>query len=165
MESHAQNMLLIHKQGLPVQVALKDFHDGVRFSVGLLDKPELLPNLIESPKEHARVNPNSFLQTDCKDELRDFTQDALCFVNLAELGWFLERYFELDGIAFWSLVKSRIENYQSIHAHLSERFEVFDFFASKIDVEQLASRRFLPEQRLRVMSVANPLARTGSKND
>lgn len=165
MESHAQNMLLIHKQGLPVQVALKDFHDGVRFSVGLLDKPELLPNLIESPKEHARVNPNSFLQTDCKDELRDFTQDALCFVNLAELGWFLERYFELDGIAFWSLVKSRIENYQSIHTHLSERFEVFDLFASKIDVEQLASRRFLPEQRLRVMSVANPLARTGGKND
>ncbi|WP_105168046.1 IucA/IucC family protein [Pseudoalteromonas sp. T1lg23B] len=158
MESHAQNMLLVHKQGLPVQAALKDFHDGVRFSVALLDKPELLPGLIESPAEHARVNPNSFLQTDCKDELRDFTQDALCFVNLAELGWFIEQHFAFSGEAFWDLVRSRIERYQSAHSQLSERFEMFDFFAPSIDVEQLACRRFMPEQRLRVMSVSNPLA-------
>ncbi|MDI1800290.1 IucA/IucC family C-terminal-domain containing protein, partial [Staphylococcus aureus] len=30
-ESHAQNMMLIHENGWPTRIALKDFHDGVRF--------------------------------------------------------------------------------------------------------------------------------------
>ena len=159
MESHAQNMLLIHEQGLPVQVALKDFHDGVRFNPAWLDDPALLPKLTDSPAAHARVNPNSFLQTDDANELRDFTQDALCFVNLAELGWFMQKHFDLKGVRFWQLVRTQIDAYQAQHTHLLARFKLFDFFAPHIDVEQLASRRFLPEQRLRVMPVANPLAK------
>src|SRR5262249_33642058 len=83
LESHAQNMILLHEDGLPARVALKDFHDGVRFSKALLSGPA--PALTAPPVEHARVNPNSFLETDDADELRDFTFDALFFVNLAEL--------------------------------------------------------------------------------
>ncbi|MFC3032650.1 IucA/IucC family protein [Pseudoalteromonas fenneropenaei] len=157
MESHAQNMVLILDQELPVQVALKDFHDGVRYNPAWLANAALLPQLTDAPAAHAAVNPNSFLVTTDADELRDFTQDALCFVNLGELGWFIEQHFGLSGTQFWQLVAKRVLHYQQAHPHLTPRFKLFDFFAPQIAVEQLASRRFLPEQRLRVMAVDNPL--------
>lgn len=157
LESHAQNMLLIHEAGLPIKVALKDFHDGVRYSRNLLTNPEALPQLTDAPPAHARINPNSFLETNNADELRDFTQDALCFVNLAELAWFLSHHYGLAEPRFWSLARQVIQHYQAAHSDLSGRFALFDFLAPGIDVEQLASRRFLPEVRLRTMTVANPL--------
>jgi siderophore synthetase component len=157
MESHAQNMVLVLENDLPVQVALKDFHDGVRYNPAWLANPDLLPQLTDAPAAHAAVNPNSFLVTTEADELRDFTQDALCFVNLGELGWFIEQHFGLSGEAFWQSVAKRVMHYQTKHPELKARFALFDFFAPQIAVEQLASRRFLPEQRLRVMAVDNPL--------
>lgn len=158
LESHAQNMLLVHDDGLPVKVALKDFHDGVRYSRALLAKAEALPVLTDAPQAHARVNPNSFLETDNADELRDFTQDALCFVNLAELAWFLSEHYGLAERDFWALARRIVQRYQAERPSLAERFRLFDFFAAGIDVEQLACRRFLPEIRLRTMTVANPLS-------
>lgn len=157
MESHAQNMILILEDNLPARVALKDFHDGVRYNPNWLAKPDLLPQLTDAPAAHAAVNPNSFLVTTDANELRDFTQDALCFVNLGELGWFVEQHFGLAGKQFWQLVAKRVMYYQQTHPELTARFRLFDFFAPQIAVEQLASRRFMSEQRLRVMAVENPL--------
>ncbi|MCH2001363.1 IucA/IucC family protein [Acinetobacter seifertii] len=158
LESHAQNMVLIHKNGLPVKAALKDFHDGIRFSRHLLREPELLPNLQDAPKEHAKINPNSFLETHSPNELRDFTQDALWFVNLAELAIFLNEHYDFDEIKFWTMLRTIINQHKEAHPEFSERYELFNFTDDTIDIEQLASRRFLPEIRLRVQTTPNPLS-------
>ncbi|MEP3297315.1 MAG: IucA/IucC family protein [Pseudoruegeria sp.] len=157
LESHAQNMVLIHRNGLPVKVALKDFHDGVRYSRKWLREPDLLPDLQDSPPAHQAINPNSYLETNDADELRDFMFDALGFVNLAELGWFMQTHFDLEEAQFWRIVTGCIQTYQTAHPLLAKRFELFNIFEDNIQVEQLASRRFLPEIRLRVMPVTNPL--------
>ena len=158
LEAHAQNMVLIHEDGLPVKVALKDFHDGIRYARKWLKQPDLLPELTEAPEAHKRINPNSFLETDSADELRDFTFDALGFVNLAELAWFLHVHFDFEEAEFWNIAANCIREYQICHPELAERFALFDVFDDHVQVEQLASRRFLPEKRLRVMSAVNPLA-------
>ncbi|MGK3629065.1 IucA/IucC family C-terminal-domain containing protein, partial [Acinetobacter sp. A11] len=152
LESHAQNMVLIHKNGLPVKAALKDFHDGIRFSRHLLREPNLLPNLQDAPKEHAKINPNSFLETHSPNELRDFTQDALWFVNLAELAIFLNEHYDFDEIKFWTMLRTIINQHKEAHPEFAERYELFNFTDDTIDIEQLASRRFLPEIRLRVQT-------------
>ena len=158
LESHAQNMVLIHKDGLPVKAALKDFHDGIRFSRHLLRNPELLPELQDAPKEHAKINPNSFLETHAANELRDFTQDALWFVNLAELAIFLNTHYDFDEIKFWTMLRSIINQHKEKHPEFAQRYELFNFTDDTIDIEQLASRRFLPEIRLRVQTTPNPLS-------
>ncbi|SMR71961.1 Siderophore synthetase component [Aliiroseovarius halocynthiae] len=157
LEAHAQNMVLIHRDGLPVRVALKDFHDGVRYSRKWLRAPDAMPELQDSPPAHQAINPNSYLETDDADELRDFMFDALGFVNLAELGWFIQSHFDLEEARFWQIIADCIQTYQAEHPQLAERFELFNVFDDTLQVEQLASRRFLPEIRLRVMPVANPL--------
>ncbi|WP_055325961.1 IucA/IucC family protein [Ralstonia solanacearum] len=156
LESHAQNMVLLHVDGLPERVALKDFHDGVRYSRRWL---RVAPPALEAPPaEHARVNPNSFIETDDADELRDFTGDALFFVNLAEIAWFFDGHFGLDEPVFWEIVAGAIRDYQARCPDLAESFARFDCFAPTMQIELLASRRFLPEIRLRTRAAANPLA-------
>lgn len=156
LESHAQNMVLLHVGGLPERVALKDFHDGVRYSRRWL---RVAPPALEAPPaEHARVNPNSFIETDDADELRDFTGDALFFVNLAEIAWFFACHFGLDETTFWEIAAGAIRDYQARCPDLAESFARFDCFAPTIQIELLASRRFLPEIRLRTRAADNPLA-------
>jgi siderophore synthetase component len=149
-------MLLIHVDGLPERVALKDFHDGVRFSRQWLSTEP--PALTAPPPEHALVNPNSFIETDDADELRDFTCDALFFVNLAEFGAMLADHGYLEEPEFWRIVAAVIRDYQADHPDLAERFARFDCFAPTMAIELLASRRFLPEVRLRTRDAPNPLA-------
>lgn len=156
LESHAQNMVLLLVDGLPERVALKDFHDGVRYSRRWLSTPP--PALDAPPAEHASVNPNSFIETDDADELRDFTCDALLFVNLAEIAWAFARHLGFDEAAFWAIAADTIREHQARHPELAERFALFDCFAPTLQIELLASRRFLPEIRLRTRAAPNPLA-------
>ncbi len=156
LESHAQNMVLILADGLPERVALKDFHDGVRFSRQWLSGPP--PALTAPPAEHAAVNPNSFIETDDAEELRDFCCDALLFVNLAEIAWAFSRHLGFDEAGFWALAAAVIHDHQAMHPALESRFALFDCFAPTLQIEELASRRFLPEIRLRTRAAPNPLA-------
>jgi 2-[(L-alanin-3-ylcarbamoyl)methyl]-3-(2-aminoethylcarbamoyl)-2-hydroxypropanoate synthase len=157
MESHAQNMILIHKNGMPTRLALKDFHDGIRFSREGLTDPALCPLLRPTPDIHARVNRNSFIETDDLSLVRDFVHDAFFFINLSEICLFLEEYYGLSEASFWKMVAEVILQYQQRFSHLAERFQLFPLFAETIQVEQLTKRRMFPETELRIQKVKNPL--------
>lgn len=159
LESHAQNMVLIHKEGVPCRVALKDFHDGVRFSKEHLFAPEKCPDLLDTPEYHARVNRNSFIEADDPQLVRDFVHDALFFINLGELALFMADHFRYEEREFWSLVRQAIEGYQRRFPELRHRYQLFDLFAPSIEVEQLTKRRLFPDTELRTHRVGNPLNR------
>lgn len=159
LESHAQNMVLIHKEGVPCRVALKDFHDGVRFSKEHLFAPEKCPDLLATPEYHARVNRNSFIEADDPQLVRDFMHDALFFINLGELALFMADHFRYEEREFWSLVRQAIEGYQRRFPELRHRYQLFDLFAPSIEVEQLTKRRLFPDTELRTHRVGNPLNR------
>lgn len=158
METHAQNAVLVHKQGRPVRLALKDFHDGIRFSKNHLGVPEKYPPLFDTPEYHARVNANSFIETSDLDAVRDFMHDAFFFINIGELALLMAEYFQYDEIQFWALARQVIEEYQARFPELQERFELFDLFVPTIEVEQLTKRRLFPDTELRVHVVSNPLS-------
>lgn len=157
LEAHAQNMVLIHRQGIPRRLALKDFHDGIRFAPAHLAAPERRPPLRATPAAHARVNRNSYIETDSVADVRDFMHDAFFFINLGELALFLADHYGLDERRFWSLARTVISAYQARFPHLQERFALFDLFAPTIQVEQLTKRRLYPETEVRVHRVRNPL--------
>ena len=156
LEAHAQNMVLLHREGVPTRVALRDFHDGVRFSRAALAEPELCPQLIPPPPHHQ--NRNSFLETDDLGLVADFLLDAFLFINLGELAIFLADAYDLDERRFWAIVSDAIATYERRFPELAERFALFDVRKPAIAVEKLASRRLLPDTELRLHAVPNPLA-------
>jgi len=156
LESHAQNMVLLHRDGVPTRVALKDFHDGVRFCREQLAEPALCPDLAPPPAHHE--NRNSFLETDDLGLVCDFLLDAFFFINLGELAIFLADAYALDEREFWAIAGGRIAIYQQRFPELADRFALFDVRKATIAVEKLAMRRLLPDTELRLHAVPNPLA-------
>jgi len=156
LESHAQNMVLLHRDGAPTRVALKDFHDGVRFARAQLADPERCPQLAPPPAHHQ--NRNSFLETDDLDLVADFLLDAFFFINIGELGIFLADAYDLPERDFWAIVSDVVASYQRRFPELAERFALFDVRKPTIAVEKLTTRRLLPDTELRLHAVPNPLS-------
>lgn len=156
LEAHAQNMVLVHSAGRPQRLAVKDFHDGVRFSRSHLADPGRCPELAGTPEHH--TNRNSFVETDDLGLVTDFLLDALCFVNLGELAMLLADTYGFAEQEFWSVVRTAIRTYQRRFPDLADRFAVFDLFKPSIAVEKLTMRRLLPDTELRLHPVPNPLA-------
>lgn len=159
MESHGQNIVLIVKQGWPQRIALKDFHDGVRYSPAHLARPELCPTLVPLPASHAKLNRNSFILTDDVDAVRDFSCDCFFFIALGELAIFLDQQYRLEQSRFWQLTAEVIHAYQQAHPQHRQRYALFDVFAPTYEVEELTKRRLLGDGERRFKSVVNPLHR------
>ncbi len=157
MESHGQNIVLIVKQGWPQRIALKDFHDGVRYSPAHLARPELCPELVPLPASHAKLNRNSFILTDDVNAVRDFSCDCFFFICLAEMAIFLRQHYQLDEALFWQMTAEVILDYQAAHPQHRDRFGLFDVFAPSYEVEELTKRRLLGDAERRFKSVPNPL--------
>ncbi|WP_082350595.1 IucA/IucC family protein [Paenibacillus xylanivorans] len=158
LESHAQNMLLIHREGKPFRIALKDFHDGIRFTRDALSDPQLCPALVEVTEYHRRVNRNSFLETEEPAEVRDFIHDAFFFINLGELALFMQEHYQITEQYFWNIVRKIITDYQQRFPEFQARYELYSLFDPEIGVEQLTKRRLFPDDELRIHQVPNPLA-------
>lgn len=158
MESHGQNIVVIHRDGWPLRVALKDFHDGVRFSTSHLARPELAPALEPVPERHAALNRNSFIVTDDPEAVRDYSCDAFFFIALAEMAIFLHRYFGLEESRFWAMTADVIKAYQRAHPRHAKRYRCFDVFAPRWEVEALTRRRLFGDAAPQVKHVPNPLA-------
>ncbi|MEJ2865745.1 IucA/IucC family protein [Actinomycetospora flava] len=154
LEAHAQNMLLVHAGGLPTRVAVKDFHDGVRFSRALLAAPG--PALEAPPADHP--NANSFLETSDPAQVTGFLLDCLCFVNLAEIAYLLAGEYGFAEEEFWAVVARTIRDHAARVPGFADRLAVFDVFAPTLEVEKLTTRRLWPDTELRVHALPNPLA-------
>lgn len=156
LESHAQNMIIVLKQGWPSRIALKDFHDGIRYCPSI-PHPSGYPDIEYPPANHQRVNRNSFVGKEDPSEVKDFMLDALFFINLTEVAFFLEKHFGLSEKQWWRMAAEVIFNYQERFPELQARFEQFDVFASEIEVEQLTRRRIHEGPGDCVHRVKNPL--------
>ncbi|HZG14853.1 MAG TPA: IucA/IucC family protein [Candidatus Bathyarchaeia archaeon] len=157
LESHAQNLILIHKDGWPCRLALKDFHDGVRFSYKHLTQPELYPELHREPAHHRAINRHSYIQTDDLAAVKDFLHSAFFFVCMSEMGIFLNERYGLDEKHFWEMVAQVIRQYQEEHPEFHENFERYDLFSKTIQIEQLARRRLWKDIEVDPRPVPNPL--------
>ncbi|MCM2972528.1 IucA/IucC family protein [Larsenimonas suaedae] len=161
LEAHGQNIVLIHRDGWPTRVALKDFHDGVRFSRTHLTHPEHVPALEPVPAHHARLNANSFLETEDPAAVRDYSCDAFFFIALADLAIFLTRHYDLPEGRFWAMTAAVIRDYQQAHPEHAERFARFDVFNACYEVEALTRRRLFGDEIAQIRRVPNPLRTAG----
>ena len=159
MEAHAQNVVLIHRDGLPCRIALKDLPGGLRFMRQYLAQPERCPSLVPTPSFRKQFNATAGMEAATPDEVRDYFHDAVFFINFAELSLFLRQHYGLIEADFWERIAACIFAYQARHPELASRFACFDLFAPTIMVEQLAKRRLFVETEARLQAVPNPLHR------
>lgn len=156
LEAHAQNMILILRNGMPSRLALKDFHDGVRFSPAHLARGDQMPALHPTPARHVRVNRNSYLTVQDPVAVRDFLYDAFFFINLGELSTFLDERLAFPESRFWSRVEVAINAYRARWPTLANRAELFDLRPARIEVEKLTRRRLFAESEPQTHLIPSP---------
>lgn len=157
LECHAQNTLLILRDGLPSRIALRDLPGGLHYLRGATGE-EQLAGLRGAPAYRNALNASSGFVFGSPIEARDYLLEVLFFINLGELAWRLDHHHGYAESRFWQQAARTVLAYQSRFPDMSERHRAFDLLGGPLLIECLAARRLLAWSAPRMRSVDNPLA-------
>ncbi|HGH7175324.1 TPA: IucA/IucC family siderophore biosynthesis protein [Bacillus wiedmannii] len=164
LESHGQNMILVHKEGLPVRIALKDFHEGLEFYRPFLKEMNKCPDFTNMHKTYANGKMNDFFEMDRIECLQEMVLDALFLFNVGELAFVLADEYDWKEESFWIIVVEEIENHFRKYPQLKDRFESIQLYTPTFYAEQLTKRRLYMDMESLVHEVPNPLYRARQLN-
>ncbi|PEJ02918.1 siderophore biosynthesis protein [Bacillus wiedmannii] len=159
LESHGQNMILVHKEGLPVRIALKDFHEGLEFYRPFLKEMNKCPDFTKMHKTYVNGKMNDFFEMNRIECLQVMVLDALFLFNVGELAFVLADEYDWKEEIFWIIVVEEIENHFRKYPHLKDRFESIQIYTPTFYAEQLTKRRLYMDVESLVHEVPNPLYR------
>lgn len=158
LESHAQNMVLIHHNGLPVRAALKDFHEDAMFCRSFLNNPAVCPDFGAVHRAFAEAAPFKFFEQENEEPLRYLLLGALYCINLGELAMLLSDKYGFAEEEFWLLAAETLEAHLRKFPELASRFERLDVYAQTTRLEQLTKKRLFVSPAALMHEVPNPLA-------
>ena len=119
---HGENTMLIHTNGVPQKMVLKDFIDDVN----LVD--EDFPELASLPIE------GQILLRHPAHELSHFIFTGLFMVHYRYIcNVFLQDYPEHSEVEFWQTISSVIDAFHQAHPELAERIEKFAMFKAEFE--------------------------------
>lgn len=119
---HGENTMLIHANGVPQKMVLKDFIDDVN----LVD--EDLAELASLPIE------GQILLRHPAHELSHFIFTGLFMVHYRYIcNVFLQDYPEHSEVEFWQSISSVIDAFHQAHPELAERIEKFAMFRAEFE--------------------------------
>lgn len=119
---HGENTMLIHANGVPQKMVLKDFIDDVN----LVD--EDFPELASLPIE------GQILLRHLAHELSHFIFTGLFMVHYRYIcNVFLQDYPEHSEVEFWQTISSVIDAFHQAHPELAERIEKFAMFRAEFE--------------------------------
>jgi siderophore synthetase component len=111
LESHGQNLLLLHRDGWPSRIALRDFHDSLEYVPTFLAEPTRVPRWSDLDSRFAAARVGRHYAMRSVVELRDLFVDTVLVFNLSELSWQLEQNCGFHEIEFWRLARRTLSGY------------------------------------------------------
>lgn len=140
-EAHAQNLVLIHKNGWPEKIVLRDFHEDTEFVVDFLANPEHTPKLAEVDDYFADIPLDEGFSMESVDALRELFMDTIYVFNLADLAFLLERYQGYSEDKFWQQVRHQLKAYADSGVTDLERIRRVGADRPRIIVESLLTKK------------------------
>ncbi|MCY1691622.1 hypothetical protein OVA29_13795 [Exiguobacterium sp. SL14] len=157
VEAHAQNTLLVLRDGWSERIILRDFHDSIEFVSELLDDRADVPDFKKlHPDFDAPIN--TYYEMSHPLALRESLYDTLFVYHLTELSCQLEQTENLSETTFFDWIHQTIEGLPIDR----ERLERIGWYAPRLTAEALLAPRFgLTNQ----INVKNSLVQRGEEND
>jgi 3,4-dihydroxybenzoyl-citryl-spermidine/N-citryl-spermidine--spermidine ligase len=158
LEAHAQNLLLVHEDGVPRRIALRDFHDSLEYVPSFLREPADVPDFAAIDERFRNAPPNRYYATVSVVGLRDLFIDTVMVFNLCELSWLLERQYGFSEVEFWRIARGVLADYRRSSWHDAEREARLRPRAPLVDTESLFKARLrAPSDALFQHTVVNAL--------
>ncbi|WP_276121264.1 IucA/IucC family protein [Pararhizobium qamdonense] len=157
VEAHGQNMLLVHRDGWPVRLILRDFHDSMEFCPAFLREPAKAPDFLSLNPLYRQAEPDQYYWTDNLDSLRELVMDTLFVYNLTEISHLLDHCYDLPEQRFWQRVESLLSSY-AVEQGAMERQAQLGHDRSHILTESLMTRKLFALKPEYHHTVPNALA-------
>ncbi|OBZ95054.1 rhizobactin siderophore biosynthesis protein RhsF [Pararhizobium polonicum] len=157
VEAHGQNMLLVHRDGWPVRLVLRDFHDSMEFCPEFLREPAKAPDFLSLNPLYRDAEPDQYYWTDNLDSLRELVMDTLFVYNLTEISHLLDHCYDLPEARFWQRVASLLTSYADEHG-MAERQAQLGYDQPHILTESLMTRKLFALKPEYHHTVPNALA-------
>ncbi|AEY00470.1 IucA/IucC family protein [Oceanimonas sp. GK1] len=157
LEAHGQNMVLLHEQGWPSRLVLRDFHESVEYVPDFLREPGQVPDFLALDPCYRQAEPNQYYWMETPEWLRELVMDTLFVFNLSEVSWLLERHYGLPESRFWSLLAGRLMAHAEAHG-LQARLMQLGHGAAHIYAESLLTRKLSGNRVECHHLVSNPLS-------
>ncbi|GAA3955883.1 hypothetical protein GCM10022278_13050 [Allohahella marinimesophila] len=158
VEAHAQNSILIHRDGWPERLALRDFHDSVEYVEGFLKRPELKPDFAKLNAAYAQAPEDRYYWMSSIEALRELVMDTLFVFNLADLSWLLETHYDMPESLFWQHVRRHLLQHVQTRNTTAERWTAVDVDAGFVPAESLLAQKLgMAQQRHLIPNTLSPL--------
>lgn len=159
VEAHAQNALLVVRDGWPVALLLRDFHDSVEYVEAFLPEGAAGPRLGDRQADYDAAPDDRYYRMGAVEALRELVMDTLFVYHLSELALALETHYGLPEARFWHTVSDCLAAYARRHPELAARLDQLGHRRPWIAAEALITRKLRgPEAPECHHRIANPLA-------
>jgi siderophore synthetase component len=156
-ESHGQNLILIHRDGWPVRLAMRDFHDSVEYVPDFLRDSDRVPDFHAMNPAYRDAAPNQYYWMEGVELLGELFLDALFVYNLAEISHLLRHSYGLDEAGFWSDVGRRLQDHARQFG-FADRQAALGLLQPRIRTESLLRRKLSPPGAECAHEIPNSLA-------
>ncbi|MEE7455897.1 IucA/IucC family protein [Methylorubrum populi] len=156
LEAHGQNMILVHRDGWPERVILRDFHESAEYAPDFVADPARMPDFAAIDPAHGGPADDRFHAMRSAGVLAELVTDSLFVFNLSEISDLLARERGLDEPAFWRRLGERLQRHAAEHG-LEARFARLAVDAPHLRVEALLSRKLGRDAAACSRSVPNAL--------
>lgn len=141
VEAHAQNSLIVMRDGWPVALMLRDFHDSVEYVADFLPPGGDGPHFGARQPFYDDAPDDRYYRMGQVEALRELVMDTLFVFNLSELARLIESHYAVPEALFWALVSQCLDGYAQSHPELAARLARVDHRRTRIATESLLTRK------------------------
>ncbi|CZF85405.1 Aerobactin synthase [Grimontia celer] len=142
IEPHGQNMVLVHRDGWPERVIVRDFHESVEYHLPFLANPEWLPDFASIEPFLADAPIDDYYGMSSVELLRELVMDTLFIYSLTEVSFLIEKSYGMSEQSFWNMVGQKLEDYADDHPELDSRLQQLGYTNAQVLTESLMTRKF-----------------------
>jgi siderophore synthetase component len=141
VEAHAQNMVLLHKNGWPTRVALRDFHDSTEYHHAFLADPSKVPDFAGIHDQFKKGENDMYYWMSSIEALRELVMDTLFVFHLCELSFVLQEQYGYSERKFWTITGEAIAGHLSRYPELISRNHLIQHTAPVVYAESLLKKK------------------------
>ncbi len=159
LEAHAQNTILIHRNGWPVKLAVRDFHESLEFVEDFIPEKNRLPRFAAINPVYSNAPPDRYYRMASVEALRELVMDTLFVFHLSELAELCEAHWGYAETTFWHRVRQLLDDYQCNHPELADRIDRIGHLRPTLAAESLLTRKLQRDSTAECHhGVRNPLS-------
>lgn len=142
-EAHAQNLILVHRGGVPERIVLRDFHEDTEYVPDFLRDPASVPDFTAVDPFFETIPDDDGYRMAEVESLRELFMDTVYVYNLAEISFLFERFFGLTETRFWEMARACLDAYARAGVTDAARIRRVSCDREEILVESLLKKKIL----------------------